>query len=330
MLTVQTTDARGLENSGQEKVKQLGKIAVEGLKNKGLDLKESLAKAQGVATEDLTIGNDQLYTTAISSFIEKRLRPDLVAEKVIKSISMDTRGKDSLKIPLRNSLITATDLPDSGQVTYDAGTFASQTISLRYSYAANSISHEIASVANVDIMAEELGEIGDAVARKVDADIIAAFQAATTAGNGNLTQLGSGTFVSWDALVDAKASAKANFAKPNVVLMSSQTEASIMKLDEFSGGNSITGALAYQGENGVTFPTVQSFLNMRVVVSEQVDNDDIFLIDSERTGYLVRNNGVETFDGRRTGYLAYEVIGAHQYGIGIVQPKAIFRIEENA
>lgn len=325
----ETNDASGLENMGQEQVLKLGKIAYEGLKAKGVDIKESL-KAK-TATEDLDIGDSQLFTTAISTFIEKKLRPKLVAESVIRSIPFDTRGKDSIKIPVRNTLISASDLPDDGAVSYDSGTYASTTVTLRYSYAANTISHELASVANVDLLAEELGEIGDAIARKVDSDIISAFQSATTAGNGNLTKLGATATVSFDNLVDGQASAAANYAEPDVILLNHSTLAAITKLDEMTGGNSTTGALAYQGENGTVMPVMRNVLGMRVVASQQVDADDIYLIDTARTGYLIRSNrGVETFDGRRSGYLAYEVIGAHQYGIGIVQPKAIFRLEENA
>jgi HK97 family phage major capsid protein len=318
-----------LESMGQENVCKLGKAAYEALKAKGIDIKEELAKKANVSSEALDIGESSLYTTAIAGFIEKRLRPDLVAEGVIKSISAPAKGADSVKIPLRQALITASDLPDSGAVTYDGGTYGSTTITMRYSYAAQSITHELLQVANVDLMAEELGEIGDAIARKVDSDIISALQTNTTVAGGNSIKLGATATVTFDDLVDAKAAAKANYAKPNVILMSSQTEAGIVKLGEFSG-STVAGSLTYQGENGVTFPVLQSFLNMRVVTSEQVDDDDIYLIDTARTGYLLRKNGVEVFDGRRSGYLAFEVIGAHAYGIGIVQPKAVYRIEENA
>ena len=324
------SDLGALEAMGQENVMKLGKKAYETLRANGKDIKEELAKKAGVASEALDIGESSLYTTAIAGFIEKRLRPELVAAGVIKSITAPAKGADSIKIPLRNALITAADLGDDGAVSYDSGTYGSTTITMRYSYAAQSITHELLQFASVDLMAEELGEIGDAIARKVDSDIIAALKAATTTGNGNLTQLGSGTYVDFDALVDGKQAAKANFAKPNVILMSSQTEAAIVKLGQFAGTTNVVGALTGQGENGNTFPVLQSVLAMKVVTSEQVDDDDIYLIDTARTGYLVRKNGVEVFDGRRSGYLAFEVIGAHAYGIGVVQPKAVYRIEENA
>jgi HK97 family phage major capsid protein len=324
-------DLGSLEAMGQTNAIKLGKVAYEALKAKGIDIKEELAKAKNVSTEALDIGESSLYTTAIAGFIEKRLRPELVAAGVIKSITAPAKGADSVKIPLRSALITAADLGDNGQVSYDSGTYGSTTITMRYSYAAQSITHELLQFANVDLMAEELGEIGDAIARKVDSDIIAKLKSATTSGNGNLVQLGSGTYVDFDALVDARKSAKANYAKPDTILLSSESEATIVKLGLFTGTDSTAnGALTRQGQNGVTFPVLQSVLGMKVVTSEQVDDDDIYLIDTARTGYIVRKNGVEVFDGRRSGYLAFEVIGAHAYGIEIVQPKAVYRIEENA
>lgn len=331
-MQVKTTKTLSdLSNYGQENVIKLGKVVYESLQSQGIDVKEQLAEKAGVSKEDLTVAETDLYTTSIAGFIEKRLRPKLVAEGVIKKISnFNTRGANSVKIPLRNALISAVDLPDSGAVTYDTGSYESTTVTLAYSYAAQSLTHEIVKFANVDLIAEELGEIGDALKRKVDSDIISALQSATTTPNGNLVQLGATATVTWDNLVDGQASALGNYAEPDVVLLAPSTMATIMKLDEFSGGNSITGAMSFNGQEGTVFPAVTSILGMRVVTSNQVDADDIYLIDTARTGYLIESGDVEVFDGRRSGYLAYEVIGAKCYGIGIVQPKAIYRIEENA
>jgi HK97 family phage major capsid protein len=331
MATIVDYKPGHLESAGQEKVTALGKAVVEQLQKEGKDVKEMIANKLGVAKEALDIGQNSLYTTAIAGFIERKLRPRLVAAGVIRSINVEGRGVDSIKIPVRNTLITAADLPDSGQVSYSTSTFESTTVTLRYSYASQDVTHELTQFANVDLIQEVIGEIGDAIGRKVDSDIIAALKAATTTANGNLVKLGATATITFDALVDGRKSAVANFAEPDVMLTSPETEAAIIKLGNFSGsGGYIVGALAMQGQNGATYPVPASFLGMRIVVSQQVDDDDTYLIDSARTGYIARRNGVEVFDGRKTGYLAYEVIGAHAYGIGIVQPKALYRIEENA
>lgn len=328
----ETNDLDGLSRYGQENIHKLGSVVVENWKRTGKYNKfmENLSTKYNVKREDLTIAESDVYTTAISNFIERRLRPKLVAAGLVKSITLPTRGFGAIKIPLRNALVTATDLPDSGAVTYDTGSYDSTTITPRYIYAAQSITHEVAKVANVDLLAEELGEIGDALSRKMDSDIISEFQTATTTANGNRTPLGASTTITFDTLVNGQASAIANYAEPDALLVSPSTAATIMKLDEFSGGNGIAGALNYQGGNGTTFPYVQGVLGMKLIVSNQVDDDDIYLIDTARNGYLVQANGIETFDGRRTGYLAYEVIGALMFDVGIVQPKSIYRIEENS
>jgi HK97 family phage major capsid protein len=330
MYVSTTNSLEGFGTLSKENVMKLGKVAVEALKTRGIDIQEKMAEMSGVSKEDLNINQGDLYTTAIASFIEKKLRPDLVAAGVIKSISVPNKGADSIKIPLRNELITAGDLPDSGQVTYATGSYTSTTISLRYSYAAQEVTHELLQMANYDLLAEELGEIGDAIARKVDSDIIASFQAATTTENGNLANLGSGTYVTYDDLVDAKASAKKNYAKPQVILFNASTEGRILKLGSFGFDTTAgIGALGRQGDNGNVYPVLQTIMGLKVVTSEQVDDKDIFLIDTDRTGYIARKNGVEVFDGRRSGYLSFEVIGAHAYGIGIIQPKSIYRIQQN-
>ena len=328
--TARLTDLGQFSN---ESVLKIGKIVCEQYEKQGKlqEMKEAMAKEAGVAVETLTVAETDLFTTAISNFIEKRLRPELVAEGMIKKISnFNTRGQNAIKIPLRNALITATDLPDSGQVTYDTGSYESTTVTLTYKYAAQSLTHEIVKFANVDLIAEELGEIGYAIGKKVDADIIAAFKAATTTPNGNLTQLGSGTYVTFDSLVEGWQAAKENNAAPDKILLSWETLARIIKLGQFAGTTNVVGALTVQGAVGNTYPQIQSILGMKVVGSNQVDDDDIYMVDTGRTGYMVEAGDVEVFDGRRSGYLAYEVIGAKNYGIGIVQPKAIYRVEENA
>lgn len=320
----------------QREVARLGRIAVESMQKTGkyTQFLKTLSEKKNIdftAKETLDVTETSLFTTAIAAFIEKKLEPKLVAAGAIKEITnFNTRGANGLKVPIRSELITASDLPDSGAVSYDSGTYGSTTITLSYKYAANKITHEIAQFANVDLMAAELGQIGSAVARKYDSDIISAMQTATTTANGNLTKLGTTTEITFDTLVNGLQSAQDNYAEPKVLLVSPETAATIIKLDEFSSGNSVTGALSFQGSNGVVYPYPREILGMRMVVSQQVDDDDIYLIDVDNTGYAVRSGEMEVFDGRISGSLAFEVIGALNYGVSIVQPKAIYRIEENA
>ena len=337
MAVVYENKLGAFNENATKNVRALGQSLVEGLKlHKGIDFedaqKEQLAKFKGVAKEDITIGETDLYTTAISDFIEQKLEPVLVAEGVIKKITnFDAKGNDSIKVPIRQNLITAADLPDSGAVTYDGGTYESTTITLRYVHAAQKMTREILAFANVDLMAEELGQIGSAIGRKMDSDIITAMQTATTTPNGNLTNLGATATVTFDNLVDGRKSMLDNNGLPNVMLVSPETEATIYKLGEFSGASTQVGALNVSSTAGNAFPLPQQFLGMRLVVSQQVDDDDVFLVDGKiGPGYLVENGQMEVYDGRVSGSVAFEVIGAKAYGVGIVQPKAVFRIQENA
>jgi len=324
-----------LGNFSKEGVIKIGKVAVEAMKTTGKynQVIEKLSEIAGVniAKEDLDINDTGLYTTAVTSFVEEKMRPKLLAEGVIKQINnFNPRGNNAVKVPLRSALITASDLPDNGEVTYDTGTYSSTTITLGYKYASNRLTHEIIKFSNVDLIAEELGEIGSAIGRKVDTDIIAAFLAATTTANSNLTKLGGGTYATYDALVDGLNSHKQLYAEPDVILLNPSTTATIMKLDEFQGGSSLVGSLMFKGDDTTHFPIPRTILSMRIVESTNVGANDIYYIDTARNGYLVKAGGIETFDGRISGALAFEVIGALNYGVGIIQPAAIFRLQENA
>jgi len=323
-----------LGDFSREGIQKIGKIALEGMRKdpkyaKQVEAIDSLK--EGMSKETINVADSELYTTAISGFIEEQLRPKLVAAELIKVIdNFNTKGQNAIKVPIREALITASDLPDSGQLTHDTNSYTSTTITLTYKYASNQLTHEILKFANVDLISQELGEIGSALAVKMDSDIISALQTACTTANGNFTQLTGTSTVSYNPLVDAMNSTVQNYAEPDVILMNPSTFAAIMKMDEFKGGTSLVGSLMFKGDKTEHFPLPQSILNMRVVLSTQVDDTEIYLIDSKRLGYLVKAGGVETFDGRVSGYLAFEVIGAINYGVSVVQPKAAYLLREAA
>jgi len=314
----------------RENTYKLGKVLVESLKARGVDVRENLAKKFNVAKEDLSIDEGDVYSTAISGFIEQRLQPKLAAVGAIKSMTAPGKGYDSIKIPLRNALVTASDLPDNGELTSDTGSYQSTTVTLRYSYAKQQIEHELLQFANVDMLAEELGQLGTAIERKIDSDVIAAFKASTTTALGNHTKLGTTTTVTFATLAAGRRDALKNYAEPDMLIISPETEYTIIALGNLAGTTNVIGSMVMKGNETTHYPIPQAILGMKVVVSQQVDDDDIYLVDSKFAGYLIRKGGVETFDGRVSNYLAFEVIAAHAYGVGIVQPKAIYRVEENA
>jgi len=312
-------------------VAKVGEVLVKGIKERlnspDPAVREKYKAFENVLTEDLTMsGSTALYTTAIAGFIERALRPKLVAEGIIKKITdFKMKGYNSIKIPL-GRLITASDLPDTGTISYDSGSYSSLTITISWKYAANKITYELLQHSAVDLISEELYEIGQALARKIDSDIIAAIDSACTSGNGNLTNLGSGTYITYSALVDGIKSAMDNYAEPDILLISPETWDTLMK------DTDVKSALHFGTipASGSVMPQTQQILGLKVVVSPQVDDDAVYIIDSKNLGYFVEGSDVQTFDGRVSGTLAFEVIGAVAYGVGIAKPKAIYKLAENA
>ncbi len=315
--------AKQIYEQAKKKAELLGKDPLELVPERAKPLVEAYAK---VAKEDLTLANNTaLYTTQVAAFIERAMRPELVAQNVIKTITMSLKGTEAIKIP-KSTLLTAADLPDSGDITYAANSdYSAVTINIGWKYAAQKITHALLQHANVDLIAEQLYEIGYALARKMDSDIIAAMDSATSTTNGNAVALGAGNYLNYSALVDAIASMEDNYAKPDTLLTNPQTWARLMK------DSDVKQALAFGTvpSAGSVFPNVQTLFGMKVVVSPEVPADTTFLIDSKYNGYLVKGTNVQTFDGRINGTLAYEVIGAVAYGVGIVQPDAVYKIKEN-
>lgn len=286
---------------------------------------EALAEKLNVSVEALTVGTDtDVFTTAISGFIEKRLRPRLVANNVIKTIVEDRPGYNSLKIPIRSALASAGDLPDNGSFTDDTGGYDGDavTITQTYKYASQTVTHELLRFGNVDLLAEELAEIGDALARKQDSDIIAALNAAGTAGNSNDTDLGSGTNASYTAILGGYTSLLDQDATPTDVIIS-PTQLDYLLTEDGPFRDAWLRAMNTNQGSADIFLPVQNVMGMNWHVTTQCGDTEIYFIDRNKLGYLVTRGGVEAVDGRVSGSAAYEVAGLLAYGVGIIQPKAI-------
>lgn len=311
--------AEGVQDTLIEAQKTLAEKVQNGASLENVDFKE----------DGLTLGNTgSLFTTAVAGFIEQRLRPRLVAADLIRFVpgQFSLQGTDSIKIPLRSALITADDLPDDASVTYDDGNYEDQTIQITWKYAANSITIPSMQTANVDIMANELFEIGDALARKADSDIIAEFESATPDDESNENYLGVDNDAGFDDYVDAMVGAMDNDAMTTDILTNPTSYGNLLKQSDLVAalGRSFTGS-----EGGAVIPKLTELLNHPVHVTTQVSDNNTFFIDRERTGYFLEGSGVQSWDGRRTQHLAIEVIGAYPYGVAIVQPKSLYRLEEN-
>lgn len=337
---INTFKSDKLHGGGTEGVEKLGQALLETMKERDSandyyskeDAKrnksnlEALGDIANTSTEDLTSDNNTgVYTTVVADFIERALRPTLVAEEVVKRIRISNKATSAIKIPV-SALVTAQALPDSGQVTYHNDNYGSETVTLGWIHAAASLSVELIEQGNVDLIQDQLFELGDAISRKVDSDIIAAMVSATptNGNNGNYTALGTSTTIAYSSLTTGIAGNMGNNAMPSHLVVSPETWGNLMN------DSDVKTALGYNpAQAGTLFPMTQTFHGLKLVISQQVDDDDVFIVDSARTGYFVEASDLRLFEGRRSGYLAQEVIAAKNYGVTIVQPKSIFRLHEN-
>lgn len=293
-------------------------------KEDALKNKENLDAFGDLAKEDFTSDNNTgLYTTVVADFVERALRPTLLAEGVIKRIRVDNKGASGIKIPV-STLATASALPDSGAVTFPNGVdYTSKTIDFTWVYAAQKITMEIIEQANVDLIQDQLFELGDAIARKIDTDIIAAIDGAITPGTNGIN-LGAATNVTYDSFVTGLAGHNALNAQTDMVLTNWTTWSNLMKDTDIKSALGFNSATA-----GTVFPMVQQLFGLKLLVSNQVGANNLYFIDSRRTGYFVEVSEVKVFNDRSSGALAQEVIAAKNYGVDIVQANSVFRLKEN-
>ena len=325
--------------SSTEGIEKLGKqiltVKSERLKNMDFVSRKEMLETKkyfedlGIDTskEDLTFDNNTaLYTTAVADFVERKVRPLLVAANVIKSSRVNVKGTSAVKIPI-SKLATAQALPDSGDVTHaDSLNYTNATVTLGWVYASQRITYELITQSNVDIIQDQLFELGDAISRKIDSDILAAFETATPVdgSNSNQIDLGASQDLTYDLLMDHVANAMDNSVLPDTIIVGPTVMAALMK------DSSVKAALGYNStEKGTIFPRVIDLFGMNLLVSTQVSAKTTFLVDSQRCGYFLEGSGVEVFDGRISGSTAQEVIAVKLYGVTIAQPEAVYRILDN-
>ena len=270
--------------------------------------------------------NSALYTTIVADFVDQRLRPQLLAEELIRSVRVDPQGASGIKIPV-NTLLVADDLPDSGDVTYQSDKDYSATeITLGWKYVAQRISHQLITQSNIDIVMDQLGLMGFAISNKVDQDIIASFETATPddGSEDNYRALGDSVTLTYKELLQGLTDSMANDAMPDAVLMSPKSLYNLLSDDD-----SVKALANNSVQPGQVFPMTTTFLGLRVLVSNNVSENDVFIIDSNRTGYFLEGSAVEVMDGRISQSTAQEFIAVKLYGVEVVQPKTVYRLQEN-
>jgi len=221
----------------------------------------------------------------------------------------------------------ADDLPDSGDVTFQSDKDYSATeITLGWKYVAQRISHQLITQSNIDIVMDQLGLMGFAISNKIDQDIIASFETATPddGSEDNYRALGDGVTLTYKELLQGLTDSMENDAMPDAVLMSPKSLYNLLSDDD-----SVKALANNSVQPGQVFPMTTTFLGLRVLVSNNVSENDVFIIDSNRTGYFLEGSAVEVMDGRISQSTAQEFIAVKLYGVEVVQSKTVYRLQEN-
>ncbi len=287
----------------------------------------SAEEFDGMSQEDLTFPNNTaLYTTVVRNIVERAFRPQLVMNEVIKTITVNASGMKDLQVPI-SALRTAAALPDTGVLVAPSNDdYTDATIDLGWIYSYEVITIQLIQQGIIDIVQDQMFELGDALARKVDLDIVTAIEdASPLAGtNNNYVALGAATFMSYSALVDGVMAHVALNALPDTIVTNPLTWANFLK-----DSNVIT-ALGYNSQDkGALFPRIQDFLGLRVVLTTQATAKNLYIVDSARCKYLVEGSAIQMLDGRQSGTVNWEIIGLKLYGVQVIQPEAVYRIVED-
>ena len=284
----------------------------------------SAEEFSGMQTEDLTFpNNDSLYTTVVRNIVERAFRPTLVMNEVIRTITVNAKGMDTLKIPI-STLKTAAALPSDGELDAPTGgNYTNAEIDLSWIYAYEVITIQIIQQGIIDIVQDQMIEIGDALARKVDSDIVTAIETASPSSDANSNYTLLDATVTYSDLVTGIMNAINNYALPDAIVTNPLTWANFL-----TNSNVIT-ALGYNSvDKGSLFPRIQDFLGLKVVLTPQASAQNLYIVDTQRCKYLVEGSAVQMLDGRKSGTVNWEVIGLKLYGVKVVQPEAVYRLVE--
>lgn len=306
------------------------KFAEMGIRNKH-DLKRAVA--ENTRTEDLQFGNNTvLYTTAVASFVEKALRDPLFARQVTKSLTLQP-GSDSTKVPKGTNKSAAQTVNNDGTVNQDSNDYGSSTVQTDLYGTRDTVTLELLQSTQIDVIADQLEEIGRSINLKMDDLILTELNDATDptgsyGDNSNYNYLGSGdSDISYDNLVNAIHSAKGNSMEPTHILASPDVMGNLETNSDFKTAAAYTSTTGQTGE--IVQPTM-TFRGLPVLESGNVDSDRLYIVDANRLGYFIDGGPVQTFDLQVNNKAAFEVMGVKRFGVQLARPKAVYKVEEAA
>lgn len=309
----------------------IGQMLMEGIRNSNSERFKDVKEMLNSVSEQLTLGNNSaLTTTAVAAFVEKQLRPTLLGEGVIKNLPMTLRGHTGIKVP-KGVNLSASSISDS-TVTADDQDYGSITITPSWVGLRTSFTYELLQQGNVDVIADKLEEMGFAISKKLDSDVLSEIESAShknnstydaSGTNDNYVFSGASNNIDWADLASAVQKAHENDSYPDTIVVNPTNEGVLLQ------DSDIKDMIKFQATSGSIAPPVKTLYNMKFLVSSQVPANRTFLVDSTRCGYFVDAAPVTTWDGRIDNTIKQEVLAAKCYGVGIVRPKAITSIADN-
>lgn len=279
---------------------------------------------ESMTTEDLTFpNNDSLYTTVVRNIVERAFRPTLVMNEIIKTITVNAKGMSDLKFPI-SALRTAVALPATGVLPAPTNdNYTDAEIELVWIYSYEVITIQLIQQGIIDIVQDQMFELGDALARKVDSDIVAAIETATPDTDANSNYALAASTMTYDDLVDGVMDCINNNALPDAIVTNPLTWGNFLKSSD------VVTALGYNSvDKGSIFPRIQDFLGLKVVLTTQASANNLYIIDTQRCKYLVEGSAIQMLDGRKSGTVNWEIIGLKLYGVKVIQSEAVYRIVE--
>lgn len=320
----------GFEQTSTGLCESFGKVWVENLEKKGVNLKEAMRLREDV---NLVTGSG-LYTTALATVLQAASEPFMVGKELLKENRdlMGGKGKGAIKIP-KDVRTVAVEVAEGAVVNYFTEGMDSITVTPTKKLAGTKITWEIQKRGMDDTARIMIERAGKAIARKMDSDIIASIIAAidadaTIKASNRIATGGTTTYISWTMLTNCEAAilgavdtASVPFGfVPTHLLFHPRDWAKIQQDTDFK--NMIYRHGIVVGEPLTVNPPILYYSTMKITVTGQITTGSTLMVDAENCGQLIKESDIEVYEGRLPGSVDIEVIALMSYGIGILFPQA--------
>ena len=328
--------AKYLTSTTQEQVKKLDKIFIEGVLN--TSNRKILEKYGGVVESYMavkeainTTGDDaDLYSTLMAQFIDEAFEPNLIAREVIQTVNFPFNGYDSIKIP-RDNQLTAVEVNTDGTFPSEATEgFDSVTANIKFVGGYTYIPEQLRRKSAVDLLAYRFQQLARAINRKVDSDILAEVEKATTAGDADYGTNDNEVegAVTYDNMIDLLEKLYSNDAEDTDLLINPKAWASLNKTADAKSAANFISRITQGAEGSVTL--LHGFGKSRLHITSQMPDDTVYAVDRNRSMAFVDGGDIQMFDGRVSGTVQHETLAIKPYAVKIVNPKAFAALRPSA